>query len=37
MNTLSLTGNWQDWLTVGLYLSFTVIIIWRVITTANPK
>lgn len=28
---MAVGDNWQEWLTVTLYLSFTVLIVWRVV------
>ncbi len=24
-------GSWQDWITVGGYLAFTLVILWQVV------
>lgn len=29
-------GSWQEWLTVTIYLTFTLLIVWRVVVGRRP-
>jgi hypothetical protein len=31
--TQTFSDQWQEWLTVSVYLALTLIVVWKVITT----